>query len=133
MDKREYHIAEFSRKTSVSVRTLRYYDKMGLLVPTKHDKLGYKLYTFKDFVTLQSILLFKFLGISLKEIRMLIPDSSQDLQSKLAHQKELLKNKRMQIEKMILAIDNTEKSWVSDTNDYESILELINNNNSTSQ
>lgn len=57
MDRNFYRITEFARKASVSVRTLRYYDKLGLLAP-KHNQLGHRLYTDEDLIQLQYILYF---------------------------------------------------------------------------
>jgi DNA-binding transcriptional MerR regulator len=54
---------------SVSIRTLRYYDKVGLLSPSQYTEAGYRLYTDADLLRLQQILALKFLGFSLEEIK----------------------------------------------------------------
>ncbi|QNU39640.1 MerR family transcriptional regulator [Geobacillus sp. 44B] len=64
-------MTEFARKASVSVRTLRYYDKLGLLVP-KHNQSGHRLYTDEDLIQLQYILSLKFLGFSLKKLKIFL-------------------------------------------------------------
>ena len=51
-----YRTGEFARKASVSVRTLRYYDRLGLLSPSTYSEAGYRLYTDQDFPRLQQIL-----------------------------------------------------------------------------
>ena len=71
MDKRLYRTGQFARKASVSISTLRYYDKEGLLAPTEYSESGYRLYTDEDLVNLQQILALKFLGFSLDEIKAL--------------------------------------------------------------
>ena len=71
MDRNFYRITEFARKASVSVRTLRYYDKLGLLVP-KHNQSGHRLYTDEDLIQLQYILSLKFLGFSLKKLKIFL-------------------------------------------------------------
>lgn len=65
LDQHFYFISEFAQKASVSVRTLRFYDKVGLLSPTSYTEAGYRLYTDTDFLRLQQILALKFLGFSL--------------------------------------------------------------------
>jgi DNA-binding transcriptional MerR regulator len=125
LDQPVYRITEFARKSSVSVRTLRYYDKLGLLVPSLYDESGYKLYTDEDFISLQSILSFKFLGFSLKEIQPLISGNKQALQEKLAQQKTMMEDKKVQINQIIQAIERAEKSLEKNALHYQSITELI--------
>jgi MerR family transcriptional regulator, thiopeptide resistance regulator len=72
LDQRFYQSSQFAQKASVSVRTLRYYDKMGLLSPSQYSKSGYRLYSNEDLLTLQNILALKFLSFSLEEIRLLL-------------------------------------------------------------
>lgn len=125
MDRKFYYITEFARKTSVSVRTLRYYDQLGLLKPANTDDSGFKLYTDTDLVHLQSILTFKFLGFSLKEIQLIINESSLDISKKIKEQKALLVAKKNQINNIINAIEQVETTLISDSIDYESVTELI--------
>ncbi|PEL13933.1 MerR family transcriptional regulator [Bacillus sp. AFS017336] len=125
MDTKFYYITEFARKTSVSVRMLRYYDQQGLLKPTNSDESGYKLYTDSDLVRLQSILTFKFLGFSLKDIQSILNESSLDLSTKLHEQKAMLEAKKNQINKIINAIEQVETTLNSASIDYESVTELI--------
>ncbi|MEE0778836.1 MerR family transcriptional regulator [Massilimicrobiota sp. An142] len=89
-----YKTGEFAKKASISIRTVRYYDKKGLLKPSLIDTNGYRLYTDKDFEKLQKILSLKYLGFSLDDIfAMTANDSylslkqSLDLQMKLIQQK----------------------------------------------
>ena len=88
MDQRFYQSRQFAQKASVSVRTLRFYDKMGLLSPSQYTQSGYRLYTNADLLTLQNILALKFLGFSLEEIRMLLQTGPKRLEEVLAQQKE---------------------------------------------
>lgn len=48
LSQRYYRTGEFARKTSVSLRTLRYYDQVGLLPPSGRTAAGYRLYTDGD-------------------------------------------------------------------------------------
>ncbi|TMC89515.1 MAG: MerR family DNA-binding transcriptional regulator [Chloroflexi bacterium] len=45
MGQHYYHTGQFAQKASVSIRTLRYYDKVGLLSPSQYTEAGYRLYT----------------------------------------------------------------------------------------
>ena len=64
-----YTSGEFAKKAHVSIRTIRYYDQKNLLKPSARSKGGARRYTDADFAKLQQILLLKYLGFSLSEIR----------------------------------------------------------------
>lgn len=72
-----YTSGEFARKANVTLRTIRYYDKQGILKPSKVESNGYRYYTDSDFAKLQKILSLKYLGFSLEEI-MTITINDQD-------------------------------------------------------
>ena len=57
-------VNEVGKVTGVSVRTLQYYDKIGLLHPTEYTQAGYRLYDDTALEKLQQILLFRELGFS---------------------------------------------------------------------
>lgn len=79
MEGRIYTTGEFAKKAGVSVRTIRYYDKQGMLKPSHISQSGYRLYTDGDFARLQKILTLKYLGFSLEEIREIsMKDTDQD-------------------------------------------------------
>ena len=73
-----YSTTEFAKKANVSVRTIRYYDNIGLLKPSNYDEVGGRCYSEKDFFQLQKILSLKFFGFSLKEIEELLCDRSSE-------------------------------------------------------
>jgi DNA-binding transcriptional MerR regulator len=125
LDQNVYYITEFANKASISVRTLRYYDKRGLLVPSTFDKSGYKLYTDEDFTNLQYILSLKFLGFSINEIQKLLSGNKQELKKRLEQQKAMMIGKRMQIDQIIEAIEQVEESLQSKAFNYELITNLI--------
>lgn len=62
-------VGELAKQTGVSVRTLHYYDEIGLLKPSSHTEAGYRLYTAGDIARLQQIKSLQQLGFSLEEIR----------------------------------------------------------------
>ena len=63
-----YTTGEFARMAHVTIRTIRYYDKKGLLKPSFINESGYRMYSDEDFLKLQKILSLKYLGFSLNEI-----------------------------------------------------------------
>lgn len=84
-------VNEVSKLTGVSIRTLQYYDKIGLLKPTGYTESGYRLYDDIALEMLQQILLFKELEFPLKEIKEIIsrPDSA-DVQSQVQKLKDYI-------------------------------------------
>lgn len=65
-------VHEVSKLAGVSIRTLQYYDKIGLLHPTGYTDAGYRLYDDADLERLQQILLFRELEFPLKDIKAII-------------------------------------------------------------
>ena len=64
-----YSSGEFARMAHVTLRTIRYYDKQNILKPSYVTEAGARFYTDEDFARLQQILLLKYLGFSLDDIR----------------------------------------------------------------
>ena len=120
-----YHTGQFAEKASVSVRTLRYYDSVGLLCPTEYTEAGYRLYTDSDLSRLQQILALKFLGFSLEEIQHCLRVGPISLQESLAQQKAMMCERREQLDTIITAIAETEKLLSANTDDWEPIVKVI--------
>ncbi len=125
MDQRFYHSSQFAQKASVTVRTLRYYDKVGLLSPSQYTESGYRLYTHEDLLSLQNILALKFLGFSLEEIRALLRTGPKRLEEVLAQQKAMMEEKRAQLNTIIEAIEETEQLLQTKRCNWESIVQVI--------
>lgn len=103
-------IKEFAELTEVSVRTLHYYDEIGLLKPDKVDKEnGYRYYGEPAFEKMLEILFFRELGFSLKNIKEILSSPDYDKKEAFRKQKELLKLKKEKIEQMISVLENAEK------------------------
>ena len=104
-----YSSGDFARMAQVSVRTIRFYDKQNILKPSYVTEAGARFYTDSDFVKLQQILLLKYLGFSLEEIKgMTIDDADYHfLQNSLSMQKKLIEDKIEQMQLVGQAIDNT--------------------------
>jgi DNA-binding transcriptional MerR regulator len=125
LDQHFYHTGQFAQKASVSVRTLRFYDKVGLLSPSQYTEAGYRLYTDADFLRLQQILALKFLGFSLEEIKCCLQVGPTALQESLALQMAMMREKREQLDTIIQAIDETEKLLQVNKDDWEPIVRVI--------
>jgi len=104
-----YSSGDFARMAQVSVRTIRFYDKQNILKPSYVTPAGARFYTDSDFVKLQQILLLKYLGFSLEEIKgMTIDDADRHfLQNSLTMQKKLVEDKIEQMQLVQQAIENT--------------------------
>ena len=83
-------VHEVSRLTGVSIRTLQYYDRIGLLHPAEYTGAGYRLYDDTALEALQQILLFRELEFPLKDIQRIIRSPSFDRQKALDQQIALL-------------------------------------------
>ena len=125
MDRHYYHTTEFAQKASVSVRTLRYYDKVRLLSPSTYTESGYRLYTDTDLLRLQQILALKFLGFSLQEIQQFLHAEPLHLQKSLAQQKAMMQEHRTQLDTVIQAIAETEELLQANKLNWESIVRVI--------
>lgn len=94
-------VNEVSKLTGVSVRTLQYYDKIGLLQPSGHTQSGYRLYDEANLEKLQQILLFRELEFSLKEIKTIIVAPDFDKDKALEQQIKMLTLKREHLDNLI--------------------------------
>ena len=94
-------VNEVSKLTGVSIRTLQYYDKIGLLHPAEYTEAGYRLYDDAALETLQQILLFRELEFPLKDIKKIVGSPDFDRSKALAQQIELLTLKKEHLENLI--------------------------------
>ena len=94
-------VHEVSRLTGVSIRTLQYYDRIGLLHPAEYTDAGYRLYDDAALETLQQILLFRELEFPLKDIQRIIQSPSFDRQKALDQQITLLELKKEHLDNLI--------------------------------
>ena len=103
-------IKDFAEFTGVSVRTLHYYDEIGLLAPANVDKhTGYRHYDETSLLRMQEILFYRELDFSLKSIREILSSPDYDKEQALRQQKKLLILKKQRLEKLISAIDSAVK------------------------
>lgn len=87
-------VKEISDLTGISVRTLHYYDEIGLLKPTKKSDAGYRLYDDKALETLQQVLFFREFDIPLKEIKAVMENPVLERNQILQMQRKMLVAKK---------------------------------------
>lgn len=100
-------VKEVSDLTGVSIRTLHYYDQLGLLPAAGHTDSGYRLYDDAALERLQQILLFRELEFPLKDIQRILTNSAFDRRKALAQQIELLTLKKQHLENLISLAQKT--------------------------
>lgn len=103
----EYSIHALAEMAGVTTRTLRYYDKIGLLVPAYINGSGYRIYTSREADILQQVLFYKSLGMELRAIKDMMQEPGFDRQKALQDQLTQLQNQRRQMD---LLIDNIQRT-----------------------
>lgn len=104
------YIKEFAKLTGVSVRTLHYYDEIGLLNPSFVDEQnGYRSYDERSLERMQEILFYRELDFSLKSIAEILSSPNYNKSKALTEQKRLLTLKKERLERLILALDSAVK------------------------
>jgi DNA-binding transcriptional MerR regulator len=119
-----YRIGEFAKLAGVTVRALHHYDRIGLLKPERTSS-GFRVYDLKGLERLEQIAALKFLGIPLKEIRLLLKHGPLTLADSLNVQREALGEKRRLIDRAMVAIEAAEKVIQSGQTTDASILRRI--------
>ena len=117
-------IKEFAELTGVSVRTLHYYDEIGLLKPCYVDEQnGYRFYNETSLERMQEILFYRELDFPLKSIAEILASPNYDKQKALAEQKRLLTLKKDRLTRLIAALEQAEKGEITmsafDNSEYE--------------
>ncbi len=117
-------IKEFAELTGVSVRTLHYYDEIGLLKPSYVDEQnGYRFYDEGSLERMQEILFYRELDFPLKSIAEILASPNYDKQKALAEQKRLLTLKKERLTRLIAALEQAEKGEITmsafDDSEYE--------------
>lgn len=126
----EFHTTgQIAQKSGLTVRTLRYYDQIGLLTPSQYNHASVRLYNKNDLYKLQQIQTLKYIGLSLDKIKRLlhenlIPDN--DLLSSLRVQKEIILNKSAHSQTIIKTIDEVIALLNGKEVDWVNLFKLIN-------
>jgi DNA-binding transcriptional MerR regulator len=120
-----YSVNEVAKIAGVSVRTLHYYDRLGLLKPSVRTEARYRLYSQKELLTLQQILFYKELDFSLNEIMAILKDPAFDMVRALERHKLALQARQYKLSTLLQTIDKTlstikgEEAMLTDEELYE--------------
>lgn len=128
-DKKEYFTTgQLAKMAKVSVRTIRFYDSKNLLKPSFVDEdTGARFYTRDDFLKLEQVLLYKYLGFSIEEIKELtITKNDKDFVIDSMHlQHKLIEDKMEQMQLVKDAIESTLKAYEKEKNiDWDKMLKI---------
>ena len=103
-----FRSGEFAYKAGVTIRTIRYYDRIGLLKPAAYSDSGQRLYTELDYARLQQILTLKLIGLSLDEIKNLLTTDRAEIEQLLERQKRVLSEQARQLAAVIQTIERAQ-------------------------
>ncbi len=112
----KYSVNELAKISGVSVRTLHYYDEVGLLLPERNAKNDYRYYENEGLLKLQQILFFKELDFPLLEIKKILSSPTFNMKEVLKDQRKLIEIKKHRLQKLIKTIDKTINSINKKTN-----------------
>ena len=125
-----YKIGDISKRVGVSVRSLRYYDKIGLLNPSYKELNGYRYYNDDDVQALEKIIILQTIGIPLKEIKQLIIDD--EIETELDIQEQIITNKIRHLSLVAESIKNVKdkikakKSLIDVIDNFRSVFNGLN-------
>jgi DNA-binding transcriptional MerR regulator len=102
-----YTVQKLANISGVSVRTLHYYDEIGLLSPSFIKKNGYRFYEEKELLRLQQIMFFKELDFPLEEIKKIIGSPNFNQEKALKEHREMLQMKKQRMTRLLRTIDDT--------------------------
>lgn len=103
---KHWKIGELAKLTGLTIRTLRYYDQIGLYSPSGYSNAGYRLYRESDISRLHQILALKDLGLSLDEIKSILSDADYDPYHVVSMQIDRLKEKMKTEQKLLKHLQN---------------------------
>ena len=109
-----YTVNKLALLAGVSVRTLHYYDKLGLLKPRYRQENGYRYYDADSIIRLQQIMFFRELGFSLDQIGKIFSLPDFDVLEALKSQRDLLVKKSERMKELISTVDKTIKRLKGD-------------------
>lgn len=126
MEQERFTVGELADLAGVSPRTIRYYDKKGLLCPVAYSDNQYRQYDKSSLLQLQQILMLKYIGFSLEEIIQIFQDQKEmSLAELLAEQERMLLKKREQLNQVIAVVQNTQKYCSNDELKLPQLSELV--------
>lgn len=102
----EWKVGELAKLTGLTIRTLRYYDQIGLFSPSGRTEAGYRLYTDHDLTRLQQIMSLKELGLSLEQIKSVLAGSAISLYDIVSMQAERLRKNIRNQQKLLQELEH---------------------------
>lgn len=122
---KQWYAKELSQLTQVSVRTLHYYDKIGLLKPSMRLSNDYRLYSEKDLLKLQQIIALKFFGFELSQIKLLLAKEDNVVEN-FAMQSKFLQEKADALQEVSMILKRvTERCGHDRSIPWENVIQLI--------
>ena len=122
---KQWYAKELSQLTQVSVRTLHYYDKIGLLKPSMRLSNDYRLYSEKDLLKLQQIIALKFFGFELSQIKILLAKQDNVVEN-FAMQSKFLQEKAEALQEASMILKRiTESCGHNKSIPWENVIQLI--------
>ncbi|MGE7131918.1 MerR family transcriptional regulator [Lysinibacillus xylanilyticus] len=127
-----FHINEFKKLSGVSVRTLRYYDKIGLLKPVSKTEGGHRLYSNTELKKLQQIQFLKTIGFQLSEIKMMLESEEWDWSNSLMKQISYVISEKDRLSKIEISLRELINGIAIDGEEFriKKIMDLYNNKDS---
>ncbi|ATP39962.1 MerR family transcriptional regulator [Solibacillus sp. R5-41] len=127
-----FHINEFKKLSGVSVRTLRYYDKIGLLKPVSKTEGGHRLYSNSELKKLQQIQFLKTIGFQLSEIKMMLESEEWDWSNSLLKQLSYVISEKERLSKIESSLRELINGIAIDGEEFriKKIMDLYNNKDS---
>ncbi|MEK6221175.1 MAG: MerR family transcriptional regulator, partial [Chloroflexota bacterium] len=117
-----YTIKETADFAGVTTRTIRYYDEIGLLIPSKKLDNGYRYYNQESILRLQQILFFRELDVPLKEIQKILGQSDFNFLDALKNHQTALKRRVARLNKLVNTVDETiatiKGEWIMTAKEY---------------
>src|SRR5690242_826864 len=115
-----YRVKEFADLSGITVRTLQYYDRIGLLKPSGYTGSNHRLYQIEDLLRLQQILTFKHVGYGLQEIHRIMHSPEYDVMQGLDMQRSAILERISKLQRVRKSIDRTIASLKNvDTKDID--------------
>ena len=126
----EYSIQELSRLSGVTTRTLRWYDQIGLLKPSRVAESGYRYYGGAEVDRLQDILFYRALGVELARIKECLDDPAFDRLAALQSHLAALEAERTRLDALIQSVRDTirceeRKEIMSDEQKFEALKQRV--------
>ncbi|WP_202077930.1 MerR family transcriptional regulator [Caldalkalibacillus salinus] len=127
-----WKVGELAELTGLSIRTLRYYDQIGLLTPSGHTEAGHRLYNEKDIARLQQIQALKELGLTLGKVKLILLNEQIDPLEVVLMQMERIKANLDKQQRLLKELENVSKLMQSGSSltieDFTRLLQLMREN-----